>query len=86
LCEYCEKEIDLRKKIKAFMEEEMYDIQENYDLSKMKNDFLENALMTKRQIDALMPINQELRPQLETDLSKYKEIVEILKDYEVKIN
>jgi hypothetical protein len=76
LCEYCEKEIFMRKQIKDFMSEEMYITLDNYDISQLKNEFLEKALIAKQKINALTSLNQDLKHQFESDLSKYKNFVD----------
>jgi hypothetical protein len=80
LCEYCEKEIDMRKRISKFMSDEGFEYQEKYDIVQIKTYFYEKALEIKRKLnnDA-----SGILPQQLNDIEKYKKILEDLKDYEV---
>jgi hypothetical protein len=79
LCEYCEKEIDMRRRISNFMSDEGYEYQENYDITQIRTDFYEKALEIKR----LNNEASDILPQRLNYVEKYKKILEDLKDYEV---
>jgi hypothetical protein len=80
LCEYCEKEVFLKKKIAQLLEQYNYKQNNNLKINEIKNFFHERSLTLKKQISISSNEN------LETNYNQIKSIIDDLRDYEVKIN
>jgi uncharacterized protein YdaU (DUF1376 family) len=84
LCEYCEKEISMRKKLAESLKNEKYEFQEEYDIVKLKSDISQKAIDIKMNLDKKERINNELIEKYTSELNRYKVIISDLSDYEVR--
>ena len=81
LCEYCEKEVLLKKKIAQILRD--YKCENENDISVIKSSFHNKALVLQKQLDNSDNPNENSE-QLKNNYFKLKSIIDDLRDYEVK--
>ena len=85
LCEYCEHEIILKKRIAQNIKDHNYDHAEILDLTKMKKDLHVIARNIGNELTD-QNISTEIRENLKIQLTSFKSMLETLRDYEVCIS
>ena len=83
LCEYCEKEIVFKNKITKILEVEFDHFKKDYNLSNLKNEIREKALVIKNRLKNSSNETTETIASLERSYSNFKTITDDLRDYEV---
>jgi hypothetical protein len=84
LCEYCEKRIYFKKRIAQILKDENYEYEDNYDIIKIRKDFQIKALDLKEKLES-KDLRVETREIHQSDFSKFKLIIDDLRDYEVAL-
>ncbi len=82
LCEYCEKRIYFKKRIAEILKDENYEYEDNYDIIKIRKDFHIKALELKEKLES-RDLTVENREIHQSNFSKFKLIIDDLRDYEV---
>ena len=81
LCEYCEIEVLLKKKIAQILKD--YECENENDISVIKSSFHNKALVLQKQLDNSENPNENSE-QIKNNYFKLKSIIDDLRDYEVK--
>ena len=83
LCEYCEKEIEYKKKISKFLTEDNYAPQDSFDLQNLMSHFQIQALNLQRELESSINVTLEIRENLNNRIETLKTFIIDLQDYEV---
>ena len=81
MCEYCEKEISLKKQISEIIKNENYEIRNVIDLSGIRKDLNDKALTVKRELENPVGISSTRLEELEDRLLSLQKSLEILREY-----
>lgn len=71
LCEYCEKEIVMRRKLAFIVNEELIACDHQYDISKLREEITKKSIEVKLEVEKSTQFSEEIKEKYKRNLLKF---------------